>query len=148
MNAGTIQNIRGNSPVEGGAVHVNNGTFTMNSGSITSNYGNRGGGVFIRNGTFNMRGGGIGGNSAMVGGGVFISQNGNFTKTGGTIVGDPDNTAISGNRVHTADVRDGILVYNGHAVAVEGVWKLKNTTSGPEDHLSWNGSTFSGIWCY
>jgi len=87
-----------------------------------------------------MTGGSISGNTATErGGGVGVY--GTFTKTGGTISG--------------SDAGNGNKASNGAAVFV-GTWngssfinvKLKNTTSGPDDNLSFNASNgaFSGAW--
>jgi uncharacterized repeat protein (TIGR02543 family) len=89
----TITGFRSTS--NGGGVYVNsNGTFTMNSGTISGNTasGSDGGGVYV-NGTFTMNGGSISDNTTNLGGGVYVSTNGTFTMKGGSISG---NTAYSG----------------------------------------------------
>jgi len=80
----------------GGIVVDNNGTFTMNGGSIHSNSANFGGGGVrvLSGGTFKMNGGTISGNTAPSGGGVYITRGGTFTNNGGTITG---NTATTGD---------------------------------------------------
>jgi hypothetical protein len=86
-----------------------------------------------------MSGGSITGNTAtIVGGGVLVgSSEGNFTKTGGTITG--------------SDANNGNAAYIGSAVYVftsNNTGKSKETTSGPRDNLSYDGSTgaFTGVW--
>ena len=81
----------------GGAVYVDGGSFTMESGSkITgssaSPNGGVGGGVFVLNGTFTMNGGIISGNTATYGGGVSVSG-GEFIMRGGTIGGNDPGSA-------------------------------------------------------
>jgi hypothetical protein len=93
--------------IGGGGVY-NNGTFTMYSGTISTNFATdhedgRGGGIF-NNGTFSMYGGEISGNSALAymggnGGGVFNS--GIFTMYGGTIF---NNSANSGGGVYNTGI--------------------------------------------
>ena len=74
----------------GGAVYVNDGTFTMDAGSkITGGQAAYGGGVYVANGIFTMDGGTISENSASgtgaSGGGVCISG-GTFTMSGGAVI--------------------------------------------------------------
>ena len=82
----------------GGAVYVDGGSFTMESGSkITGSSADYGGGVFVNGGTFTMESGSIitGSSAGYAGGGVSVSG-GEFIMRGGTIGGnDPgsDNTA-------------------------------------------------------
>jgi len=80
MNTGS--SIIGNTGYICGGVNVNNGTFTMNGGEISSN---SRGGVNVSYGTFTMNGGEISSNS---GSGVNVS-NGTFTLSGGEISGNP-----------------------------------------------------------
>jgi len=86
----------------GGGVYVDNdGTFTMNGGTISGNtvqpgaFGSvYGGGVYVGSGTFTMNGGIISGNTAKNGGGgVYVGNfNSVFHITGGTVYGnDVDN---------------------------------------------------------
>jgi len=83
MNGGTIS---GNAGGLAGGVNVL-GTFTMNDGIISGNTANRnGGGVNLEKGIFTLNGGTISGNNANVGGGV--SVRGTFTMNGGTISGN------------------------------------------------------------
>jgi hypothetical protein len=73
----------------GGGVSVNNGTFTMNGGTISDNEVNgNGGGVYANNGTFTMNGGTIRDNTAgKNGGGVYV-RNSTFTYNAGTFTGN------------------------------------------------------------
>ena len=140
MTGGTIS---GNTSVAGGGVSVN-GTFNMSGGTISGNTaGEYGGGITASaNSTFTMSGGTITGNTAKYGGG--IDNNGTFTKTGGIITGsDSENGNIatqsnSGNAVFAG-------IWNGSSFSN---LKLKETTSGPRDNLSYDGSTgaFTGSW--
>jgi hypothetical protein len=98
----------------GGGVFVQNGTFTMNSGSISGNTvtgtgAALGGGVYMNNGAFSMSGGTISGNTATGvssfkgGGGVFVDAGATFTMNGGIIGGDTageKNTAEQGGGVY------------------------------------------------
>jgi uncharacterized repeat protein (TIGR02543 family) len=101
MNTGST--VTGNSSSDnGGGVHVNSGTFTMNGGEISGNtYSNpsgyfAGGGVYVDDGTFTMSGGKISGNTSSNGGGVSVAHK-TFTMSGGEISG---NTAYNGGGVY------------------------------------------------
>jgi len=60
IESGTIKNCSGNL---GGTVYMSAGTFTMSGGDIYSNSANSGGAVYMDNGTFTMSGGKIGNES-------------------------------------------------------------------------------------
>ncbi|MBO5078036.1 MAG: hypothetical protein J5584_10645, partial [Clostridia bacterium] len=80
-------------------IGVDQGTFTMKSGSITRNVYANGGGVAIReDGVFNMLGGEISWNQAQNGGGVYVDY-GTFNMSGGSIA---YNTANSGGGIMTS----------------------------------------------
>ena len=71
----------------GGAVYIEGGTFTMESGSTVTggNVSANGGAVYMDSGTFTMNGGKISGGNAMLGGnGVFVNI-GDFVMNGGEI---------------------------------------------------------------
>ena len=98
----TLQN-GGTNDKAGGAVYVDNtGSLTMNAGSQikgcsagTSN----GGAVAVNNGTFTMNGGSITSCSAANGGGVYVTNSGKIFMNGGTIGGTGEgkaNTATNG----------------------------------------------------
>ncbi|MBO4902983.1 MAG: hypothetical protein J5518_09345 [Lachnospiraceae bacterium] len=95
MNGGTIC---GNHAFNGGGV-VNKGNFTMNAGAICGNKANAdtGGGV-VNTGTFTMNGGVISGNSAEQRGGG-VSNTGTFIMSAGEISGNlaPDAKALFNN---------------------------------------------------
>jgi uncharacterized repeat protein (TIGR02543 family) len=87
----------------GGVIVRENGTFTMNGGTISGNTGYTGGGVIVsENGTFIMNGGEISGNTARGGAGVQVYGNGTFRIVNGTVYGSGagalsnTNTATSG----------------------------------------------------
>jgi len=135
MKGGTI------SGHSGSGVLAEVGTINMSGGTISGNTGSTGGGVNAFAGVFNMTGGTISGNTADQGGGVFAWV---FTKTGGTIAGSD---AQNGNVATQSD--------GGHAVYCH-TWngsnyiniKRKDSSSGPNDNLSYNGSTgaATGAW--
>jgi uncharacterized repeat protein (TIGR02543 family) len=154
-------NISGNNAATkgGGVSGETNGTFTMSGGNISgNNAATKGGGVSMESGaTFNMSGGTISGNNvATSGGGVFVNQ-GNFTKTGGTIygytVGDVNSNVVKDN--------SGVVQNNrGHAVYVASFMggfpvkiypeKRKESTAGTGVDLSYRtgypAPTWSGGW--
>ena len=160
INGGEISGNTAHS--DGGGVH---GYFTMNNGIISGNTARRnGGGVYI-NGTFNMSGGIISGNTAReYGGGVYVYMvvdswtgrlsGGIFIKTGGTITGfsnDPNNgNAIKENSGTARNFRG----HSAYAGLSDNVLKIKETTAGPEDSMSFGeqvdrfsySPTFSGAW--
>ena len=74
----------------GGGIHVERGSLTLESGSITGNKTlEDGGGVYVGSGcTFTMLGGSITDNGAINGGGVYVSSGGIFTMRGGSISGN------------------------------------------------------------
>ena len=130
------------------------GAFIMNGGEISCNTGYYGGGVQVDpNGSFTMNNGIISGNtSSSYGGGVYINRS-IFNKLGGTIFGyfegDIDSNVVKNsyeiveqNRGHTVHVNHGNSVY------IMG----KDTTSGPTDNLSFNGTVnppaWTGEWDY
>jgi hypothetical protein len=87
----------------------------MSDGKISGNTARTGGGVYVGNGSFTMSGGEISGNTASAtatatgsgstyghGGGVYVYITGDFTKTGGIIYGDTDNTHTPNGTENTA----------------------------------------------
>jgi hypothetical protein len=139
MTGGNIQGNVSNFSV-GGGVYVGGGTFIMSGGVIQNNTGNSGGGVYIYSGTFTMSGGVIQNNTASAygyGGGVYVNNplaGSTFTKTGGTIAGNP---AISPLLPNTASS-------SGHAVYLNGGGK-RNATAGPAVTLY---AKYGGGWIY
>ena len=74
----------------GGGIYVEDGSLTLESGSITGNKTLKdGGGVYVGSDcTFTMLGGSITDNGAINGGGVYVSIDGIFTMRGGSISGN------------------------------------------------------------
>jgi hypothetical protein len=120
------------SPVDGGAVRVNEGgVFQMDGGGIRNNTGiSNGGAVFISGGEFVMTGGEISGNQASNCGGVFMYNGGSFIMTGGTI---SDNTS--------KNYAGGVLV-NGGNFEMRGGSITDNTS-----HL-YGGGVFVGYYSH
>jgi|GEM_PF-5149506 len=130
----------------GGGVRISsNGTFNMSGGNISGNTSSYGGGVYHWSGTFNMSGGNILNNTARTnGGGVFMVST--FSKTGGTITGYASDSD-KGNAVKNDS--GAIQNFRGHAVFLETVdqtLKIKESTAGPSDNLSYRNGTASGAW--
>jgi hypothetical protein len=146
MRGGTI---RDNEAGTGGGVHVYGGTFTMEDGIISGNKaGGYGGGVAVNKsttitgGTITMTGGTIRDNEASFGGGVHIDDdNCTFTKTGGTIYGDTDNTHTPGGNENTATSGH---PGNGHAVLYY-YSKYRDSTLNTGDNIS-TGDLSSPPW--
>jgi len=93
LQNGTISgNNSGDTFFAGGGVHVFDGTFIMNGGTISGNTGSSGGGVYMSNGIFTMNGGTISSNIGIATGGGVIVSNGTFTMKGGIISGNTANT--------------------------------------------------------
>lgn len=105
----------------GGAVYVDGGSFTMESGSkITGSSADYGGGVYIASGTFNMNYGTISGNTVtQSGGGVFVNA-GNFTMKGGTIGGSEARSANSAQYGSGVYVFDGTFTVSGSSLTITG----------------------------
>ena len=157
-------------------VFVENGTFEMTGGTISSNTAARqhgfGGGVHVGRGTFNMRGGTISGNTASNGGGVYIpssTSNPTFNMRGGTIKGNTTTNKGGGVYVdgywtvftktggiitgYTSDQSNGnvvmagsVLAKSGHAVFVNGYAHIKETTVESKENLSFSHGSASGAW--
>jgi len=148
MNGGTIS---GNTGHDGGGVCVT-GTFTMTGGTISRNTANRGGGVYVYDytgATFTMTGGTISGNTAREkgGGGVYVNTGATFTKTGGTITGYTSDRA-NGNVVKNES--GAVQNFKGHAVYAGDSdfrnFKIRESTAGPGDNLSYGKGQASGAW--
>jgi len=162
MNDGKINNNSASGGITlGGGVLVG-GTFTMNGGeisynSVSSRNGGGGGGIGFDNSqgrTLTINGGLISGNSSSSGsnggGGVYIEVGrGNiFIKTGGIIYGYIDGDTNS-NIVRNSS--GNILQNRGHAIHVSDTYNSlyvsgKDSTSEPNDNLSFNGTVKPPIW--
>jgi uncharacterized repeat protein (TIGR02543 family) len=130
MHSGEISGNTTTTGNGGGGVYIQDGSFTMNNGTISDNTATQGGGggVYVYSGRFTMNGGTISGNTVNGtatngGGGVFV-YSGRFTMNGGTISG---NTATqSGGGVYvfgTFRLVTGTIYGSGEAVG------LKNTAN-------------------
>lgn len=77
----------GNVSANGGAVYVDSGTFTMNGGSVAGGHARCGGAVYVSGGSFTMKSGSsiTGSSAGYAGGGVYVGSNGSFTMNDGTI---------------------------------------------------------------
>jgi len=168
MNGGEIS---GNSGSRGGGIYVANGIFNLNEGIISNNSISGsggipccGGGLYISNGTFNMSGGIISGNKIssvnMIWGGGGVYMDGSvLKKTGGIIYGFTDDDTNSnkilafsptGPVYYTPIPNLGSAIYS--AINNSNYIKHKETTSGPDDDLSYDNTvappTWSGDWDY
>ena len=145
----------------GGAVYVNGGTFTMESGSkITRSSAQNGGGVYVNGGEFEMNGTAtLQGNKATThGGGVHIFSDGTFTMNDGTIGGTAANTAKNGGGVFVSDgtfnMKDGTISGNtatssggGVYVYETGEFTMEGGTIGGDHGASANSSESGGGVC-
>jgi uncharacterized repeat protein (TIGR02543 family) len=120
--------LQGRSGNKASLVRVNSGGMlvTKDGSMITGNpTSGTGGGVSVDNGTFAMSVGAVSGNTASkIGGGVYVEGSGTFTKLGGTIYGDDNNTHVAG------DIENTVASGSGHAVYA-GTSKQRNSTAGP-----------------
>jgi len=146
MNGGSIS---GNTAINGGGVYIDmGGVFTMLGGNITKNTAKNGAGVYINQGTFTMQGGTILANVAHeYGGGVSTNYNHgsymiDFTKSGGIITGYSSDK-ITGNVV--MDEEGNILARKGHAVFRREDMR-KETTSGAVNRMSIHIEGIAGGW--
>jgi len=132
----------------GGGVFINDGTFTMYSGTISGNSASSGGGVYINSGTFTMLGGTISGNAnwgvynratftirgngsitgnkGRNGGGVY--NTGTFTMQGGTISDNADSGVVN---TQTFTMENGIISgnvsnYRGGGVYNQGTFTMRD----------------------
>ena len=109
----------------GGAVYVDGGSFTMESGSkITGSSADYGGGVYIEGGTFTMESGSIitGSSAGYAGGGVSVSG-GEFIMRGGTIGGNDPGSA------NTASYDGGGVYVDGGTFTLSGGTISGNSSS-------------------
>lgn len=83
--------ITGGSAPNGGAI-VNNGTLTLEKGTLSGNKASNCGGAVLNKGTFNMTGGAINDNNASNGAALY-NQSGTATITGGEMKGNSASTA-------------------------------------------------------
>jgi fibronectin type 3 domain-containing protein len=159
------------SPVYGGGVYVDEGTFTMNGGTISGNTiytpasAAYGGGVYVNNGTFTMNGGTINGNTASssyYGGGGVAVFNGTFTMSGGEISGNTASATGGGVFISggggggTFTMSDGTISGNtanyGGGVFIEGTFTMNDgeisgntaSASGGGVYVKYGTSTMSG----
>jgi len=138
--------------IDGGGVYVHGGEFTMSGGQVSGNeasgsnedaiFKGYGGGVCVSGSgsVFTMNDGTIGGTAANIatsgGGGVCVLHNGEFTMTGGTIIG---NNALSGGGVSVGN-SDSFATFTMEGGTVSG---NTVTYSGGGVSVSSNGSTFT-----
>jgi uncharacterized repeat protein (TIGR02543 family) len=109
----------GGSLVNGGGVYVGeNGAFTMDGGTISSNAADYGGGVYVDwDAAFTMNAGTISGNTAAYGGGVYAA--GTFTMTGGTIAGNAAIVVPDGDYSY-GGIGGGVYMYEYGTFAMTG----------------------------
>ena len=113
LNSGTISD--NNAPQSRGGGVLTSGRFIMNGGAITGNSAYNGGGVKVESGSFIMNGGEIKNNTAINGGGVDV-EIGSFTMNGGVIF---DNTSSNGGGVN----------YDSGSFFLNGGWVYGNRTN-------------------
>jgi len=158
MNGGIISGNKTSGGAAGGGVTVG-GTFIMKGGTISGNSSMNGGGVNVILGSFIMEGGIISGNRAEGGGGVHIADNAkSFVKTGGTITGYASDTVNGNVVIINGKIADYSWAYKfGHAIIyfgkmddngsyIDETAKCKDTTSGPDDNMSYIDGNFTGVW--
>ncbi|MBR4387142.1 MAG: right-handed parallel beta-helix repeat-containing protein [Treponema sp.] len=136
MQSGSITG--NNATQEGGGVYVADGgpEFIMYGGTISANTaGSNGGGVYCNN-QFTMYDGTISGNSAMNGKGVYIESNGVFTMLDGTITANTGTMGSGGGvyNCNTFNMYNGTISANG-ATAGNGVY-----VAGDGSFTMYNGS--------
>jgi len=121
-----------------GGLRVEDGTFTMNGGTIS---GNSYGGVYI-DGTFIMNGGNISGNTSNYGGGATVY--GTFTMNGGTISGNScTSTSAAGGGIRM----NGTFTMNGGTISgnsCTGSSAVGGGVSMSGETFIMNGGTISG----
>lgn len=126
----------------GGGVYVDSGTFTMNSGAISSNqtvYGN-GGGIYVAGGgTFVMNGGTISANKAANGNGVHVSESGIFTMNGGTISANTNTSTYEGGGVYC----DGIFTMTDGTITGNTATKGKGVYIDANGEFTMNGGSIT-----
>ena len=136
----------GNVSANGGAVYVDSGTFTMNGGTITGGQAQYGGAVYVSGGSFTMESGSsvTGSSAGYAGGGVYVNG-GTFTMSGGTIGGDDESTANTAGYGGGVYVdAAGIFTMNGDAV-IKGNKAQQENKGGGGVYVAGTGSfTMSG----
>jgi hypothetical protein len=167
VNSGTFimdgGEISGNTSSSGGGVYVADGIFTMSGGKISGYTASGGGGVYVA-GTFTMSGGEISDNVGHAsvfngGGGVYVDgyfDGSVFNKTGGTIfgysLGESNSNVVKDNGTGVVQNKWGHAIHILHIMHSNDIFMGKDTTSGPGDKLSFNGTatphSWSGEWDY
>ena len=87
-----------------------------------------GGGVFVENGTFTLQNGTISGNEAQRGGGIFVNKGQNLIMTGGTV---ENNQTVDGDHKDFAGEGGGIFVYG--VALIKGGRIINNTCNSKTD---------------
>ena len=113
-----LQNGKVSSGNNGGGIFLNNGTLTINGGTIRNCAAGDGGGVFLQNGSVTLKAGSIYQCSAGTGGGV-RTKNGTFTMTGGTIQGCSSTSTSSGG--------GGVCIASGQSMYMSGGSIINNS---------------------
>jgi uncharacterized protein YjdB len=145
----TLRGLDGNNS---SMVKINNdGTFTMNSGTITGNNCTRTGecgGVYVNGGAFTMNGGTISSNSSGdSGGGVYVSDGSEFTMNGGTI--SSNSSGDSGGGVYV-DGNISTFIMNGGTISSNYCYDGGGGVyfSGSRSTFTMNGGTISDNYSY
>ena len=129
MTGGTLRKITSGAfqivKPDGGAVYIEDGSFTMSGGVISGFSAAKGGAVYIEDGSFTMTGGTIENCTAEEYGGAIYVDGGTFTMSEGTIRSNRSNDSGGGVYVDNGtfsmsagDIKDNYAVKNGGGVSV------------------------------
>lgn len=149
LSGGKIENCKA---VNGGAVYMTDGTFTISNEGIIEDCEatDTGGAVYLGGGTLNVKGGIIQNNNAINGGGIYLN-NGTLNATGGTITKNEASVLgggalVNGGTVHmcgtnvtyntATDSGGGIAVINGNY----------NMAGGSVDNNTASNNTGGGVY--
>ena len=145
----TVSDLTPPSMSYGGGVYCL-GTFTMNSGTISSNTAAHGAGVYV-DGTFTMNGGTISSNTTPgSGGGVYLRPDSTFTMSGGEITGNQSNSTLDGgggimlDAKTTGVIKSGAKITNNTAANNGGGIWITNTNTDLSKLTVEAGAVFSG----
>ncbi len=128
LDKGAVLQNSNTTQYDGAAVWLQDGNnkLTMNSESrivdCKTNTG-KGGGVAINNGTFTMNGGSITGCSASNGGGIYLNNSGKIFMNGGTITGNSATSTGGGISLNNGNSR---ITFSGHCTVTDNT--LNGTT--------------------
>jgi len=141
---GTTSTIADNAAsLDGGGVHVFDGSATLSGGQIVSNTATSGGGVYVDWGSATLSGGQIISNTADHGGGAYNSDNGTLTIINSTLSGNQASTGSGGGLYSsgTSLITYTTIASNTAATGGSGIHRADGTVALQNSIVAYNGTT-------